>query len=41
MVIERASNLLKHDRKKLDTFKTYVSEYRVGVQTAREVCDSV
>lgn len=41
VVVERASKLLKHDQKKLDTFRRYVSEYRTGVQTARETCDLV
>lgn len=40
-VLERASTLLKHDSKKLETFRKYVSEYRTGIQTAREICDSV
>lgn len=39
-VVERASAMLKHDSQKLDTFRIYVSEYRTGVQTARETCDS-
>ena len=33
--------MLKNDPKKLETFSNFVSEYKNGVQTARELCDSV
>lgn len=33
--------MLKNDLKKLETFRNFVSQYKNGVQTARELCDSV
>lgn len=33
--------MLKNDSKRLETFSNFVSDYKNGVQTARELCDSV